>query len=38
VTLGGTVDREADIDGFERLVRFNTAAINVVNGLQVRRK
>jgi len=38
VTLGGTVDREADIDGFERLVRFNTAAINVVNGLQVRKK
>jgi osmotically-inducible protein OsmY len=38
VTLGGTVDRESDIDGFERLVRFNTGAINVVNGLQVRRK
>jgi osmotically-inducible protein OsmY len=38
VTLGGTVEREADIDGFERLIRSNTAAVNVVNGLQVKRK
>lgn len=38
VTLGGTVDREADVDGFERLVRFNTNAVNVVNALQVRKK
>jgi osmotically-inducible protein OsmY len=38
VTLGGTVERESDIDGFERLVRFNTAAVNVVNGLQVKKK
>jgi osmotically-inducible protein OsmY len=38
VTLGGTVEREADIDGFERLVRSNTGAINVINALQVKRK
>jgi osmotically-inducible protein OsmY len=38
VTLGGTVDREADIEGFERLVRFNTNAVNVVNALQVRKE
>lgn len=38
VTLGGFVDKEADIDGFERLVRFNTGALNVINGLQLRKK
>lgn len=38
VTLGGFVDREADIDGFEQLVRSNTGALNVINGLQVRKK
>jgi osmotically-inducible protein OsmY len=38
VTLGGTVDKESDIDGFERLVRFNTNAVNVVNALQVRKE
>jgi osmotically-inducible protein OsmY len=38
VTLGGTVDRESDIDGFERLIRSNTGAVTVVNGLQVKRK
>ncbi|MGZ4886411.1 MAG: BON domain-containing protein [Candidatus Aminicenantales bacterium] len=38
VTLGGFVDKQADIDGFERLVRFNTGALNVVNGLQLRQK
>jgi len=38
VTLGGFVDKEADIQGFERLVRFNTGALNVVNGLQLRQK
>jgi osmotically-inducible protein OsmY len=38
VTLGGTVEKEADIDGFERLIRSNTGAINVVNVLRVKRK
>jgi osmotically-inducible protein OsmY len=38
VTLGGFVDKESDVDGFERLVRFNTGALNVVNALQVRKK
>ena len=38
VTLGGTVDREADIDAFERLVRYNTAASNVINFLRLRKK
>ncbi len=38
VTLGGFVDKEADIDGFEHLVRFSTGALNVINGLQLRKK
>jgi osmotically-inducible protein OsmY len=38
VTLGGTVDRESDIDGFERLVRSNTGAASVVNALQVKKR
>jgi osmotically-inducible protein OsmY len=38
VTLGGTVDKEADIQGFERLIRFNTGALNVINGLQLKKK
>jgi osmotically-inducible protein OsmY len=38
VTLGGTVEREADIDGFERLIRSNTGAINVINALHVKGK
>jgi osmotically-inducible protein OsmY len=38
VTLGGFVDTEADIQGFERLVRLSTGALNVINGLQLRKK
>lgn len=38
VTLGGTVQKESDIDAFERLVRFNTAAANVYNFLRLGKK
>lgn len=38
VTLGGFVDKEADIQGFEQLVRFNTGALNVINALQLKNK
>jgi osmotically-inducible protein OsmY len=38
VTLVGTVDKKSDGDDYERLVRINTGAYNVVNELQVRRK
>jgi osmotically-inducible protein OsmY len=38
VTLGGTVDKESDVENYERLVRNNTGALGVVNGLQVRKK
>ncbi len=38
VTLGGTVDKQADADSYERLIRLNTGALNVNNGLRVRQK
>ncbi len=38
VTLGGTVEKESDIDAFERLVRYNTGAANVYNFLRLRKK
>lgn len=38
VTLGGTVEKEADIDAFERLVRYNSGASNVYNFLRLRKK
>jgi len=38
VTLGGAVEKEADIGGFERLVRYNTAASNVINFLRLGKK
>ena len=38
VTLGGTVEKESDIDAFERLVRFNTGASNVYNFLRLGKK
>jgi osmotically-inducible protein OsmY len=38
VTLGGTVDKESDIDGYERLVRSNTPSVSVVNALQVKKR
>jgi osmotically-inducible protein OsmY len=38
VILGGTVQKQADVDGFERLVRSNSGALNVVNNLQVKTK
>jgi osmotically-inducible protein OsmY len=38
VTLGGTVEKEADIDAFERQVRYNTGASNVINFLRLRKK
>lgn len=38
VTLGGTVEKQSDIDAFERLVRYNTGAANVYNFLSLRKK
>jgi len=38
VTLAGVVEKEADAENYERLVRLNTGALSVVNGLQVRKK
>jgi osmotically-inducible protein OsmY len=38
VTLGGTVEKESDIDAFERQVRYNTSASNVINFLRLRKK
>ncbi|HVP90182.1 MAG TPA: BON domain-containing protein [Terriglobales bacterium] len=38
VTLGGTVEKQADAESYERLIRLNTGALNVNNGLRVRQK
>jgi len=38
VTLGGTVDKESDIDGYERLVRSSVPSVSVVNALQVKKR
>jgi osmotically-inducible protein OsmY len=38
VTLGGWVEKESDIAGYEQLVRLSTGATNITNMLQARRK
>ncbi len=38
VTLGGTVEKQGDAESYERLVRLNTGALNVNNGLRVQQK
>jgi osmotically-inducible protein OsmY len=38
VTLAGTVDKEADITGFEQLVRSNTGGVSVINALRLRKR
>jgi len=38
VTLGGTVDKESDIDAYERLIRSNLPSLSVVNALQVKKR
>jgi hypothetical protein len=38
VTLGGTVDKESDIDAYEQLVRSNLPSVSVVNALQAKKR
>ena len=38
VTLGGTVEKNTDAESYERLIRLNTGAISVNNGLRVKSK
>jgi len=38
VILGGWVDKEPDIAGYEQLVRLSTGVTNITNMLQARRK
>ncbi len=36
VTLVGTVEKEADIHGYESLIRTNTGAVNIINELRAK--
>ncbi|MEN6311248.1 MAG: BON domain-containing protein [Acidobacteriota bacterium] len=38
VTLGGWVERESDIAGYEQIVRANVGGLNIINMLRARKK
>ncbi len=38
VTLGGTVEKEKDIDAYEQLIRSNLPSVSVVNALEAKKR